>query len=124
MGLLEGKVGLVTGRRRRHRPGHVSHLCVRWGPGGRLSTIEWKPGGKRPAMVKEAGGESLFIEADVSDESDVESNGGRDRCPSTGRFTAPRTTPRQVRALPLFRRSSARNGNTRSMSPSQACGCV
>lgn len=71
MGLLEGKVGLVTGG----GAGIGRATCLTFAAdGARVAVVDNRPeaGRETAALVNAAGGEAFFIEADVSNEADVE----------------------------------------------------
>ncbi len=71
MGLLEGKVSLVTGG----GAGIGRATCLTFASdGARVVVVDNRAdaGRETVALVEEAGGESFFVEADVSNESDVE----------------------------------------------------
>ena len=71
MGLLEGKVGLVTGG----GAGIGRATCLTFAAdGARVVVVDNRaePGRETAAMVEEAGGEAIFVEADVANEADVE----------------------------------------------------
>lgn len=71
MGLLEGKVGLVTGG----GAGIGRATCLTFAAdGARVVVVDNRAdtGRETAAMVEAAGGEALFVEADVSNEADVE----------------------------------------------------
>jgi NAD(P)-dependent dehydrogenase (short-subunit alcohol dehydrogenase family) len=71
MGKLEGKVALITGAG--SGIGRATALLFAK-EGAKVSVVDYVPaGGKETAkMVREAGGEAIFIEADVSKAADVE----------------------------------------------------
>jgi NAD(P)-dependent dehydrogenase (short-subunit alcohol dehydrogenase family) len=71
MGKLNGKVALITGAA--SGIGRASALLFAK-EGAKVAIADWAPkGGRETAkMIKEAGGEAIFIEADVSQAADVE----------------------------------------------------
>jgi NAD(P)-dependent dehydrogenase (short-subunit alcohol dehydrogenase family) len=71
MGKLDGKVSLITGAA--SGIGRASALLFAK-EGAKVAIADWAPeGGRETAkMIKEAGGEAIFIEADVSQAADAE----------------------------------------------------
>jgi NAD(P)-dependent dehydrogenase (short-subunit alcohol dehydrogenase family) len=71
VGLLEGKVGLVTGA----GSGIGRATAITFAEdGARVSVVDWnaEAGRETLALIEAAGGEALFVEADVSKAADVE----------------------------------------------------
>jgi len=71
MGKLDGKVALITGAA--SGIGRATALLFAK-EGARVAIADWAPEGGRETvkMIKEAGGEAIFIEADVSKAADAE----------------------------------------------------
>ena len=90
---LADKVTLVTGAG--SGIGRASALALRAGHGPKLWRVTWtgKSGLETVRLIRDAGGEALFVEADVSKSERRRRDGSPDPSPNTVGWTSPTTTP-------------------------------